>query len=558
MRIGNHVIRFFYILMGIIFFPVLLCVIFIGNHMNYNESLKLAVRVPNYVLFVIVLLGIAVICLLVEVTEKLWQKSKTSRIENNRIRLDLVFDIVLAAVFILLFFVNVRIAKEIAFLLPWDVGVVRAEALRITEGIPAGYSVYLSMYSNNVPMVYILKELYNKAAELGHYPYVYEFLWLQVNCGLISIGGFFGCLAVKKLTGKFLPALFSLLLYLALPGISPWKIAPYTDTYGIAFPIMCIYFCICYKDAKSAVGKYLFIILALASGTAGGLIKPSAYIVVIAVLGAECIGCVMNCRRNWKYLLAEAVLAAVLFFAKNAYVDYMMEDIGLDFNPEIEASWQNYFYMGLNEETTGSYHPGDAGIFGEFQTDKRARNEAALERAFERIKERGAFGTLYYWLRKMTMVFNDGTFGWRGEVWSNGDYPEDLAGNDGFTDALRDTLWPGGSHMGRYNTFAQLAWIFCIVGIFGICFCPGEKRERYAVAVVSFLGIFFYQMLFEARARYLLVFFPVLGALSICGIWQYVYWVRRLLRRRRLMPQKNRDEKGLGAGVAEEAGTKNL
>ena len=531
-------IRFFYILMGIVFFPVLFCVIFIGNRMDYNEGLKLAALVPNYVLFAIALLGIAVICLLAEVTKKARQKFKAGRTEDNGIRLDLIFDIVLAAVFILLFFVNVRIAKETAFLLPWDVGVVRAEALRITEGIPAGYSVYLSVYSNNVPMVYILKELYNMAAELKGYPHVYEFLWLQVNCGLISIGGFFSCLAVKKLTGKFLPAVFALLLYLALPGISPWKIAPYTDTYGIAFPVMCIYFYICYKDAKSAGGKYLFIILALVSGTAGGLIKPSAYIVVIAVLGVECIGCLMDWRRNWKYLLAEAVLAAALLFAKNACVDYMMEDIGLDFNPEIEAGWQNYFYMGLNEETTGSYHPGDAGIFGEFQTDKRARNEAALERALVRIKERGAFGTLYYWLRKMTMVFNDGTFGWRGEVWINEDYPEELAGNDGITYALRDMLWPGGSHMGRYNTFSQLAWIFCIVGIFGICFCPGEQRERYAVAVVSFLGIFFYQMLFEARARYLLVFFPVLGALSICGIWQYVYWVGELLRRRRFRPQK--------------------
>ena len=31
------------------------------------------------------------------------------------------------------------------------------------------------------------------------------------------------------------------------------------------------------------------------------------------------------------------------------------------------------------------------------------------------------------------------------------------------------------------------------------------------------MGIFFYQMLFEARARYLFVFLPILIVMSICG-----------------------------------------
>ena len=57
-------------------------------------------------------------------------------------------------------------------------------------------------------------------------------------------------------------------------------------------------------------------------------------------------------------------------------------------------------------------------------------------------------------------------------------------------------------------------------------------KEKYAVLVVSFLGIFFYQMLFEARARYLLVFFPLLCVMSICGIWQYVDRIHGWIQKR--------------------------
>lgn len=407
------------------------------------------------------------------------------------------------------------------------------EARKLAEGIPLGYNVYFSMYSNNVPMVYFLKQLYVEARELGTYPYVYEFVWLEVNCALISLGGFFCCLTVKRLTKEILPTVLAFLLYLALAGISP-----YTDTYGMAFPIMCIYFYLCYRDAQRIGEKYVFMALSMIGGAAGGLLKPSGYIVVMAVLGVELISLLTARGRGWKYFLAEVGLAAALLLARQAYVDHMMEDIGLDFNPEIEASWQNYFYMGLNEESTGSYHPGDAGIIGEFQTDKNARNQAALERAFARMEERGLFGSIYYWLRKMTMVFNDGTFGWRGEVWINEPYPEGLAGNDGLTVFLRDLFWPEGNHVGRYNTLSQLAWIFCIFGISGICLCPEGQREKYAVTVASFLGIFFYQMLFEARARYLLVFFPLLAALSVCGMWQYVRLTAKGLEGWRLARQK--------------------
>lgn len=146
---------------------------------------------------------------------------------------------------------------------------VNTSAESVALGTPLGYFAYYSIYTNNLPIVYILKELYRMAESMGYE--ICKFLWIQVNCGLISIGGFFCCLTVKKLTRKLVPTCAAFFLYLALAGVTPWKIAPYTDTYGMAFPVMGIYFYFCYREAKKPVPKCLLAALAMIGGMAGDL-----------------------------------------------------------------------------------------------------------------------------------------------------------------------------------------------------------------------------------------------------------------------------------------------
>lgn len=523
----ERVIRCFYILIGITFLPVLFCVFFLDKHIKYNEGLHPATVLPNAVLLVIALAGVAVVCLFARALRKVELTAKVN----------IITDIVLAGLFVLLYFINVWIAREIVFRLPWDIMVVTTHASYVAEGNAIGYQPYFSIYTNNIPIVYILKELFTRAMENPEYPYVNDFIWVQTNCVLLSLGGFFGCLTIKKLTRKFAPTLIYFMLYLALIGLTPWKIAPYTDTYGMIFPIMCVYFYLCYRDAEKAVWKFLFMALTLVSAAAGGLVKPSIYILLIAILMVELISFVQKYKEKWKYLLFEAVLIAGLFFIKGICVDYMIEDIGLDFNEELGAGWQHYFRMGQNEETTGSYSTEDAALFGEFQENKQERNEAALERALARVREKGFFGNISFGIRKMVMVFNEGTFGWANEVEIRERYPLSIARNDRITEFLRNVFWPDMPYTGRFNTFCQLVWIFCLVGMAGFCFLPGTRRENCVLLAVSFLGIYFYQLLFEARARYLMVFLPLLVVVSVCGLWQYVEWaVNRLAARRGEVP----------------------
>lgn len=437
-------------------------------------------------------------------------------------------NVVLFSVFVLRYLINVAVAKEIIYYPYSDLKIVTANAITIAEGIPQGYNYYFSVYTNNIPITYILAKLYEFTKKMIDYPYMTEFIWYQVNCMLISLGGFFCCMTVKKITNEVMPTVIALLIYIALAGTSPWKINPYTDTYAMAFPIMAIYFYYTYREAENMWAKYLCSFLAIFSMFIGGNIKPSVYVVLIAIISVEILHFLFNVKKEWKYLLFQIFLVIVLLCGTKLLKTYMIEAIGLDFNIEIEAGWQHFFYMGLNEESTGGYSTEDATIFGEFQfSTKSERLSTELQRAYTRLSDRGMVGTLHFWLKKMVKTFNDGTFSWRTGAVFEGLYEQDLSSNSSVTQFLRDVYWPNSKYMGQHSTICQQVWFFCLVGIFGICFNEKQKREKYIVLIVSFIGMFLYQMLFEATARYLFVFSPILITISVIGMCQYGLLVQK-------------------------------
>lgn len=181
---------------------------------------------------------------------------------------------------------------------------------------------------------------------------------------------------------------------------------------------------------------------------------------------------------------------------------------------------------------TGGFIMEDATIFGEFQYEKRTvRNKAELERAVMRLKEKGFPGVPYFYLRKLVMTFNDATFGWGG-AWVESYYEGDsvLASGTDRTKILRSIYW-NGRWTGAYYTMCQLVWYVIIIGLPGICLMK-KRNAGYDVLLLSCLGIIFYQMLFEARAKYLFVFVPLLIVASICGYEQYVNLIDGFIQKR--------------------------
>ncbi len=518
--------RVFDILMLALFLPVLFCVMFIGNGMDYFDDVKADILVPNVLLTLAALLA-AGICV--------WLIRQGRKVRLDR-RTGLYLDLALVILFIFFFFFCMALSRETVFDMAVDPGIVRKAAWNVAHGIPFGYQFEFSMNHNNLPIIYILGRLYRFAENLNGFDHHPEYLWVMVGCLSVTGAGFCCCEIVKKLTRNVAAVLIAFAVYLATAGICPWKYIPYTDSYVIIFPVLCVWLYLCSLDCKKRAGKLLFLFFSLLFGVAGGFVKPNAYIAVLAVLCLEGVsflvtlvrwvkgrkasaasqGSVENLLSAGLFLICGLLFFGIFYWGTGVCKEHIIQAIGLEYNPEIEATPQYFFFMGSNELTTGSFTIQDYGIFGEFQFSKADRNQACLERAWERIRERGVLGTVYFCLKKLVKSFNDGSFAWT-DVLYNEPFPENLAHDNRVAGYLRSLFMPGGVNQGKYDTFAELVWIFTLLGVPGIVLIS-ENKKHYSLFSILVIGILIYLMLFESGARYVYIFLPVFIVMSVCGL----------------------------------------
>ena len=498
--------RFVGIIFMVLFLPVLFCVFFIGNRMDYFEVCKITCVLDNVVIALLAIVLFVVMLAIYYLFRKVTYNKKINWCVNG----------LLAVFFVGVYFVGVEISKCIAFYSGWDVSCLAGTVYNLSAGTPIGDEVYYSMYPHNVPIVYFMQKAYDWAKNNSAYPYNAEFIWIQMNNAFVSIAGFVSCMTVKRLTKQVIPTLVMLGLYVACVVFSPWKIIPYTDMMAITFPILCICLYLYSVTSSKKVGRYLYFTLACLSATIGALIKASVYIMLVAIALTELVRLLKDIKALWKQFLMKYVVIVVCVLVAGGVKTYTYEKTGFTPNKEISSTLHHYFLMGLNEETTGGYYSGDVAIFGQYATGKE-RKQAELELAFERIKERGVIGYPYFLLRKLTMVFNDGTFTWGKE---GGFYFSDYQHltDASYKEFLRELYWFDTPLTGRFNTYSQLVWFFILLGIPGICI--GLKKDESGVQTVlalSFLGIVMYMALLEARARYLICFLPLIITVSVMG-----------------------------------------
>ncbi len=523
----NGIYRFIQYLMLVLFLPVLFCVMFIGNKMDYFEEVKPDLLVPSVVLTVAALAAF-VFCL--------WLVKQGRRIEFTK-RMNMFVDLALIVLFTGFYFFCIAISKETVFDMSVDQGIVREAAKEVAHGVALGYRYDFSIDYNNLPIMYILGQIYKLAESLAWFGHDPEYLWIIVGCLIVTGAGFCCCQIVKKVTRNPIAVLIAFLLYLATAGICPWKYIPYTDSYGILFPVLCFLLYLYSLECRHMWSRTLFLVLSLLAGSVGGFIKPSANLAVMAVLGLEGVR-FLNAMISWlrgrKADLTEksnaakqvcstglcllfALLSSGIFYAgTEAGMDYVIEAMGLEHNEELESTLQYYFYSSTNEKTTGSFTIEDYGVFGEFQDSKADRNAACMERAWERIRQRGPLGTVYFCLRKLVKSFNDGTFAWTDTRYYQ-PFPEDLTHDNRVAGYLRSLFMPGGANQNKYDTLAELVWIFVLMGVPGIVLIK-KKQDYCMVFSILLVGILAYLMLFESGARYLYLFLPVFVTMSVCGM----------------------------------------
>lgn len=520
----------YYICAGVfllLFIPVLLAVIIGGNNIEYAPVNKIETFFSNPVYLLFGIPVFILFCLLVRWGDKI-------RISEKKKGFFIIIG--LLSVYTLWYIVNLKICRMIVFGTGWDASVVTGTVYSLWEGQKLGQDVYYSVYPNNIPIVWLLYRIYEKAITMPDYPYFPEFLWVQVLCVMESVTGVVLGIASYIATKKAVPVIISGFLFLAICGISPWTIIPYTDSFTILFPILVICLYIIYTRTESNL-KYILIPFIEILGIAGGILKVTNYIVLFAIVLVEIARCFFDIKKKWKALIVIVMLCVGMFFSQKMMNDKFIKDTGLEVNDAVSVGWPHYFYMGVMEDSTGSYNSQAVSILGNYET-KRERQKDELRLAGEIIKGRSFSQNAYFALRKMVMTYNDGSFSWNAEGAMRKTEYKSIS-ESRFKPAMRDFFWSGGKKLKAFLTYSQWIWIFMLVGVPGAFFAGNELIRRkkdnalwLGAAFLSLLGLFIFLLLFETRARYLISYLPLYILVSTLGYQKMAERVVDALKKR--------------------------
>ena len=420
----------------------------------------------------------------------------------------------------LLFLFQVFAASQYWFRTAWDVPTVNNTASAIAHGDGEYLSKirwYFSEFPNNLMLVWVFSLFYRAAHLMGLHEQEYFFI-ICIQCLINSLCGILLVQVINRLFKHRSMVILGYALYLFLVGISPWVSVPYSDSMALPFPLS---IAAIFVNRERCRYRWLPWLSMAVLAVIGYRIKPQALIAFIAVLMAEAIDWLRAgfTRENLRRLAAGG--CAVIVGLAGSFVSCKLAVRSMNFPVDREGAFgaAHFFMMGLNTETMGAYYTED-NLYSNTFSSVKERNRGNMERAFERIREMGPIGLMKHGARKTLTNYYDGTFAWGGEgyFFSGMNQPKD----NPFCDFFRGVYY-GGDEPGRYyplwTNFAQMVWLSVLFLAVLALFAP--KAPEKDMMLLSVIGLTLFELLFEARARYLFTYVPIYIILALYG-FQFV------------------------------------
>lgn len=393
----------------------------------------------------------------------------------------------------------------------WDAAVIAdTVSYELTGAVENINSVYFSVYSNNLLIVFIYKCIGKVALLFGIRCEIALLLFNQVINTASAVVVF---LLTDKIYEKKTVATLAYGIYQIFIGFSPWFIISYSDTFAIMFPLLIALISINMFNVKRW-GSVLGYGIAIAVLTVvGAFIKPQILIVSIAIVIYALLSCLkksVGCDKK-KVLkkVIEFSLCIIMGIMVTSFVCVYLFIYSLDIPIEKEYSFGplHYVMMGLNDETDGVFSDSDVDISISTLV-KSERTEIQKSEIARRITTAGPAGLAKHLLKKNMVNFCDGTFGWFVE----GDFflgiPQENVGDVNMF--LYDFIIPGEIFYGAFSSLNQITWF--IILVLSCASAVGNIRECEhridVVLILSIIGITLFELIFEARARYLFCYIP--------------------------------------------------
>ena len=119
--------------------------------------------------------------------------------------------------------------------------------------------------------------------------------------------------------------------------------------------------------------------------------------------------------------------------------------------------------------------------------------------------------------KKVLLNYNDGTFFWGGEGTF---YKKILPEKNHYISSFFRNLYYNGDYKGKYYSiwanFEQMIWLTVL--FFAMLSGFFARDKRITVVMITIIGLTLFELIFEARARYLFAYVPLYIILAVCGI----------------------------------------
>ncbi len=403
------------------------------------------------------------------------------------------------------------------FLTGWDSEAVITTVMELRAGRMAG-EWYFSVYPNNLLLVYLYNKLFAINMRLGDVSLCAYFAVL-FQCVLSVITGGLLFSVVKKMS-KITYAFLVWFVYVAHVALSPWISILYSDPIALMFPLTMVWL---YQKSQEAKYSWLYWAGIGVMAYIGYKFKPQVIIVLIAIVLVQGVRWFDRAYKKEWLRRVKNIMAFLTAMGLSLVLVVMVciPSLGIPVDSRWELSWPHFMMMGLNRDTDGAYNGDDVSFSLSFDTTQ-VRNENNLRVVRERIQEYGIGGLCDHLTKKILVIYGDGTYAWQkeGNFFSQMHDPP----NQWLAPILRDIYY--GKYTDIFSTFEHVIWLSLMFGSGGVAFWMFSEKKPNAtlcVMVLSLIGLTLFQLIFEARARYLFLYAPYYIVVALFG---WIGWKR--------------------------------
>ena len=499
-RYLDTILKYSYTLLSITIF--IICILG-GFYVDYVY--KLDVTKSNIYIFLLSACVMIVIYKMIVIVNKIIRKNT----EINFKRLIIFISISLLIIqIIMIYFYYFRTG--------WDSYLIVEAAYLLSDNVKLQdwTNDYFSYYPNNIFITILFSKIIFLCKIIGVADYSY-FVILVFQAILNIFTGFLVFNVIRKITQNINLSVFGYIFYVLLVGLSPWVSIPYSDSTALIIPVLMLYL-------YTNIDKEGFKIVGLSFlGVLGYMIKPQTAILFISI----CLVSILFIRLRYikktlKYLSIALISILISYF----FIVIFMSNNNITINRELEISYPHFVKMGLNNVTNGGYLSDDAGKSMSFKSTKE-RKEENIEVIKERLSEYGIDGLLKHQIKKTLVTYNDGTFAWSQEGNFYWEIKEEKSRVERF---FRNIYYESGSNHSIFKYIVQGAWLIILSIQTLTIFIKRENMDNsMRVVLLSLIGLFVFESIFEARARYLYTYVPIFIVSGMIGLNEFLNWMKK-------------------------------